>query len=85
MTYRLVSRLSYLTGVSNISIKSNASIFNPNAKTNDDAMNECDALVSMRTLAQELNTRKVPRPIEVSNCCSCSHAGPDGLAADVIA
>ena len=38
-----------LTGVSNRSTESNTSICNPNAKAKDDAMNECDAPVSMRT------------------------------------
>ena len=39
------------TRVSNRSIESNTSISNPNAKAKDDAMNECDNPVSLRTRA----------------------------------
>ena len=71
--------------MSNRSTESNTSISNPNAKAKDKAMNECDALASMRTQAKELNTMKVPRTIEVSSCGSYYPVVPDGLAADVIA
>ena len=73
------------TGVSNKSTESNTSISNPNAKTNDDEMNECDTIVSMRTRVHKLNTRKVPHTTEVSNCGFCCYVVPDGPAADVIA
>ena len=73
------------TEVSNISTESNTSISNPNAKAKDDAMNECDALMYMRTQVHELNTRKVPHTTEVSNCCSCCPAVPNDPVVDVIA
>ena len=72
------------TGVSNKSTESNTSISNPNAKANDDTMNECDAPISMRTRAHELNMRKVPRTTEISNFYFCCLAIPEVLAADVI-
>ena len=59
------------TGVSNRSTEFNTTISNTNAKAKDKAMNEYDAPVSMRTQAQELNTRKVPHTTEVSSCGSC--------------
>ena len=74
-----------LTGVSNTSIESKTFIFNPNAKAKDDAMNECDALVSMRTQAHELNTRTGPRTTEVFKCCFYCPIVPDSLTADIIA
>ena len=73
------------TRVSNRSNESNISIFNHNAKAKDDAMNECDAPVLMRTRAHELNTRKVPRMTEVSNYGSYCPAILDGPTTDVIA
>ena len=71
-------------GVSNRSTESNTSISNSKVKAKDDVMNEWDAPLSMRTRVQELNTRKVPRMIEVSSCGSYCLAVLDGLAADVI-
>ena len=73
------------TGVSNKSVESNISIFNCNTKAKDKVMNECDASVSMRTQAQELNTRQVLRTIEVLSCGSCYPSFPKGPATIVIA
>ena len=73
------------TKVSNKSTESNTSISNPNIKTNDDEMNECDAPVSIRTRAHELNTRKIPHTTEVSNYGSCCLMVPDSPVVDVIA
>ena len=42
------------TGMSNISIESNTFTSNTNTKSKDDAMNECDTPVSMRTRVHEL-------------------------------
>ena len=73
-----------LTGVSNRSTESNTSIFNPNAKAKDKAMNECDAPKSIGTRAKELNTKKVLGTIEVLSCGSCYPTVLDGPAIDVI-
>ena len=71
--------------MSSRSNESNTSVSNPNAKAKDDTMNECDAPVSLRTRAQELNTRKVPCTIEVSSCNSYCPTVPGDPTADVIA
>ena len=70
--------------MSNKSTESNTSISNPNAKIKDDVMNECDTTVSIRTRVQELNIRKVPQTIKVSNCGSCCSVVPNSPAVDVI-
>ena len=53
-------------GVSTYNGGSSVSVSNPNAVLNDVAINECDALVSTSTLAEELKTRNVPRTTDRS-------------------